>query len=255
MRKKIVAGNWKMNKTLDEALALTTEVVGMINDEIRGEVGVVLCPPLVYLSLLNKILEGSRVTLGAQNCHQKTSGAYTGEVSVLMLASLGVQSVLVGHSERRQYFGEDDALLAEKTKIALANGLQPIFCCGESLDQRQNQDYEAIVKAQLTASLFDLSAEDFGKVVIAYEPIWAIGTGLTASSQQAQDMHAALRAHVAAHYGAAVADNTTILYGGSCNEKNAAELFACPDVDGGLIGGASLKSREFVNIVKARMEA
>ena len=244
-----------MNKTLDEALALTTEVVGMINDEIRGEVGVVLCPPLVYLSLLNKILEGSRVVLGAQNCHQKTSGAYTGEVSVAMLASLGVQSVLVGHSERRQYFGEDDALLAEKTKIALANGLQPIFCCGESLDQRQNQDYEAIVKAQLTASLFDLSAEDFGKVVIAYEPIWAIGTGLTASSQQAQDMHAALRAHVAAHYGAAVADNTTILYGGSCNEKNAAELFACPDVDGGLIGGASLKSREFVNIVKARMEA
>ena len=251
MRKKIVAGNWKMNKNLDEALALTTEVVGMINDEVRGEVGVVLCPPLVYLPVLGKLLEGSRVALGAQNCHQKTAGAYTGEVSATMLASLGVEAVLVGHSERRQYFGEDDALLAEKTKIALANDLQPIFCCGESLDQRQNQDYEAIVKAQITASLFDLSAEDFGKVVIAYEPIWAIGTGLTASSQQAQDMHAALRAHIAAHYGVTVADNTTILYGGSCNEKNAAELFACPDVDGGLIGGASLKSREFVNIVKA----
>ena len=253
MRRKIVAGNWKMNKNLDEALALTTEVVGMINDEIRGEVGVVLCPPSVYLPLLGKLTEGSRVALGAQNCHQKVSGAYTGEVSAAMIASLGVGYVLVGHSERRQYFGENDALLAEKTKIALENGLTPIFCCGESLDERQNQDYEAIVKAQLTASLFGFDAPDFGKIVLAYEPIWAIGTGLTASSQQAQDMHAALRAHIATHYGPAVADNTTILYGGSCNEKNAAELFACPDVDGGLIGGASLKSREFTNIVKARM--
>ncbi|TAH06678.1 MAG: triose-phosphate isomerase [Runella slithyformis] len=253
MRKRIVAGNWKMNKTLDEALALTTEVVGMINDEVRGEVGVVLCPPSVYLPLLGKLTEGSRVGLGAQNCHQKASGAYTGEVSTAMLASLGIGYVLVGHSERRQYFGENDALLAEKTKAALAEGLVPIFCCGESLDERQNQDYEAIVKAQLTASLFDLNAEEFGNVVIAYEPIWAIGTGLTASSQQAQDMHAALRAHIAAHYGSTIADDTTILYGGSCNEKNAAELFACPDVDGGLIGGASLKSREFTNIVKARM--
>jgi triosephosphate isomerase len=159
---------------------------------------------------------------------------------------------LVGHSERRQYFNEDDALLADKVAIALENGLVPIFCCGESLDQRQSQDFLAIVKAQITASLFTLSAEDFGKVVIAYEPIWAIGTGLTATSAQAQEMHAELRSHIAAHYGAAVADNTSILYGGSCNDKNADELFACPDVDGGLIGGASLKAKDFMAIVKAR---
>ncbi|MCU0340215.1 MAG: triose-phosphate isomerase [Spirosomaceae bacterium] len=254
MRKRIVAGNWKMNKNLTEALSLTSEVVNMVRDEVRGDVEVVLCTPFIYLTSLKKYTdEVTRISLGAQNCHQNASGAYTGEVSAAMLASIEVPYVLVGHSERRQYFGENDELLAQKVKIALENGLKPIFCCGESLQQRQNEDFLAIVKAQLTASLFDLSPEDFGKVVIAYEPIWAIGTGLTASSDQAQEMHAELRAHVASHYGAQVADDTTILYGGSCNEKNAAELFACPDVDGGLIGGASLKSREFTNIVKARM--
>lgn len=254
MRKRIVAGNWKMNKTLTEALSLTSEVVNMIRDEVRGDVEVVLCTPYIYLPTLQKYTdEVSRVSLGAQNCHQNASGAYTGEVSAAMLASIEVPYVIIGHSERRQYFGENDELLAQKVKIALENGLKPIFCCGESLQQRQNEDFMAIVKGQLTASLFDLSAEDFGKVVIAYEPIWAIGTGLTATSEQAQEMHAELRAHIASHYGAQVADDTTILYGGSCNEKNASELFACPDVDGGLIGGASLKSREFTNIVKARM--
>lgn len=254
MRKRIVAGNWKMNKTLTEALSLTSEVVNMIRDEVRGDVEVVLCTPYIYLPTLQKYTdEVSRVSLGAQNCHQNASGAYTGEVSAAMLASIEVPYVIIGHSERRQYFGENDELLAQKVKIALENGLKPIFCCGESLQQRQNEDFMAIVKGQLTASLFDLSAEDFGKVVIAYEPIWAIGTGLTATSEQAQEMHAELRTHIASHYGAQVADDTTILYGGSCNEKNASELFACPDVDGGLIGGASLKSREFTNIVKARM--
>ncbi len=254
MRKKIVAGNWKMNKTLDEAMILTSEVVNMVRDEVRGEVEVVLCTPYIYLPVLqNYVEEVSRISLGAQNCHQKASGAYTGEISAPMLAALNIPYVIIGHSERRQYFGETDALLAEKVKISLANGLKPIFCCGELLEQRQNEDFVAIVKAQITAALFDLSAEDFGKVVIAYEPVWAIGTGLTASSEQAQEMHAALRAHIASQYGEQVADDTTILYGGSCNEKNADELFACPDVDGGLIGGASLKSREFTNIIKSRM--
>lgn len=254
MRKKIVAGNWKMNKSLEEALSLTSEVVNMVRDEVRGEVEVVLCTPYIYLPVLQKYAqEVDRISLGAQNCHHKASGAFTGEISASMLAAIEVPYVIIGHSERRQYFGETDALIAEKVKIALENGLKPIFCCGELLEQRQNEDFVAIVKDQITAALFDLSAEDFGKVVIAYEPVWAIGTGLTASSAQAQEMHAALRAHVAEKFGAQVADDTTILYGGSCNEKNADELFACPDVDGGLIGGASLKSREFTNIIKSRM--
>lgn len=254
MRKKIVAGNWKMNKSLEEALSLTSEVVNMVRDEVRGNVEVVLCTPYIYLPVLQKyVQEVDRISLGAQNCHHKASGAFTGEISASMLSAIEVPYVIIGHSERRQYFGETDALIAEKVKIALENGLKPIFCCGELLEQRQNEDFIAIVKDQITAALFDLSAEDFGKVVIAYEPVWAIGTGLTASSAQAQEMHAALRAHVAEKFGAQVADDTTILYGGSCNEKNADELFACPDVDGGLIGGASLKSREFTNIIKSRM--
>ncbi|MBB3841640.1 triosephosphate isomerase [Runella defluvii] len=254
MRKKIVAGNWKMNKSLEEALSLTSEVVNMVRDEVRGDVEVVLCTPYIYLPVLQKyVQEVDRISLGAQNCHHKASGAFTGEISASMLSAIEVPYVIIGHSERRQYFGETDALIAQKVKIALENGLKPIFCCGELLEQRQNEDFIAIVKDQITAALFDLSAEDFGKVVIAYEPVWAIGTGLTASSAQAQEMHAALRAHVAEKFGAQVADDTTILYGGSCNEKNADELFACPDVDGGLIGGASLKSREFTNIIKSRM--
>lgn len=252
MRKKLVAGNWKMNKTLHDALALTSEVVHMVGDEVLDDVTVVLCPPAPYLGTLNRYLENSRkVFLGAQNCHQKASGAYTGEVSAPMLKSVGVRYVILGHSERRQYFGETNAQLAEKVNIVLENGLKPIFCCGESLEQREGSDFVAFVQGQLTESLFHLPPEQFAHVVIAYEPIWAIGTGLTASSQQAQDMHAALRGHVAAHYGQQAADATPILYGGSCNEKNAPELFAQPDVDGGLIGGASLKSREFVNIVKS----
>ncbi|MEZ4903562.1 MAG: triose-phosphate isomerase [Spirosomataceae bacterium] len=254
MRKKIVAGNWKMNKTIEEAIILTSEVANMVRDEVRGDVEVILCTPYIYLPLLQKYIDGiGRISLSAQNCHQKPSGAYTGEISAGMLAALHIPYTLIGHSERRQYFGETDELLAEKVKLALANGIKPIFCCGELLEQRQNEDFISIVKAQITTALFDLSVEDFRNIVIAYEPVWAIGTGLTASSAQAQEMHAALRAHIATQYGEQVADDTTILYGGSCNEKNAAELFACSDVDGGLIGGASLKSREFTNIIKARM--
>ncbi|HEV7349226.1 triose-phosphate isomerase [Telluribacter sp.] len=253
MRKKIVAGNWKMNKTLDEALALTSEVVNMINDEVTGDVQVILCPPALYLTTLNKYVENSpRIALAAQNCSDKASGAYTGEISAAMLKSIGIGYVLVGHSERREYFGETNAQLADKVNIALENGLVPIFCCGESLHQRQNEDYIGFVKNQISESLFHLSEEQFGKVVIAYEPIWAIGTGLTASSEQAQEMHAALRGYLAEKYGNEVADTTSILYGGSVGAANADELFASPDVDGGLVGGASLKSRDFTTIIKAR---
>ncbi|WP_373513108.1 triose-phosphate isomerase [Persicitalea sp.] len=253
MRKKIVAGNWKMNKTLDEAVALTSEVVNMIKDEVSGEVEVILCVPALYLTTLKKHIEGvNRISLGAQNCHEKTSGAYTGEISAPMLKAIDIPNVIIGHSERRQYFSETNAQLAEKVNIALENGLTPIFCCGESLDQRQNEDYIGFVKNQITESLFHLSAEQLTSVVIAYEPIWAIGTGLTASAEQAQEMHAALRAHLAEKYGKEVADEISILYGGSVGAANAAELFANPDVDGGLVGGASLKSRDFTEIVKAR---
>ncbi len=252
MRKKIVAGNWKMNKTAEDAKALLSEVVNMVKDEVTSDVKVVLCPPALYLTAFRQYVPaGDRISLGAQNCHEKASGAYTGEISAPMLKAVGVEYVILGHSERRQYFGETNAQLAEKVNIALENSLTPIFCCGESLDLRENGDYVGFVKNQLTESLFHLSAEQFAHVVIAYEPIWAIGTGLTASSGQAQDMHFELRQHIASQYGDDVAQNTSILYGGSANEKNAAELFSQPDVDGGLIGGASLKSREFTTVVKA----
>ncbi|MEZ0542972.1 triose-phosphate isomerase [Fibrella arboris] len=252
MRKKIVAGNWKMNKTADEGLALVSEVTNMINAEVTGDVTAVLCPPALYLTTYKSYLTSDKLALGAQNCHEKSSGAYTGEISAAMLKSIGVQYVILGHSERRQYFGETNAQLAEKVNIALENGLTPIFCCGESQDLRENGDYVGFVKDQLTESLFHLSAEQMANIVIAYEPIWAIGTGLTASAGQAQDMHYELRQHLASQYGDEVAQDTSILYGGSCNAQNAEELFAQPDVDGGLIGGASLKSRDFVTIVKAR---
>lgn len=252
MRKKIVAGNWKMNKTADEAKALLSEVINMVNDEVTSNVEVVLCPPALYLAAFRQYVPaGGRVSLGAQNCHEKESGAYTGEISAPMLQSIGVDYVILGHSERRQYFHETNAQLADKVDAALASGLTPIFCCGESRDLRENGDYVGFVKKQLTESLFHLPAEKMANVVIAYEPIWAIGTGLTATSGQAQDMHFEIRRHLAHQYGDSVAQDITILYGGSANPGNAAELFAQPDVDGGLIGGASLKSRDFTNVVKA----
>lgn len=252
MRKQIVAGNWKMNKTAEEALILASEVVNMVKDEVNTDVQVIIAPPALYLSTLQKYTETAlNIGIAAQNCSNKASGAYTGEISASMLKSIGVTHVILGHSERRQYFNETNEQLAEKVNIVLENGLTPIFCCGETLELRQGGDFLAFVASQLTDSLFHLSDEDFAKVVIAYEPIWAIGTGLTASSEQAQEMHAYLRGHLATKYGQEAADNTSILYGGSCNEKNAPELFACADVDGGLIGGASLKSREFTNIAKS----
>lgn len=252
MRKKIVAGNWKMNLTFDEGQKLTSEIVNMYKDEAVKDVILVLNPPFPHIHPVKKLIgDTPGVALGAQNCSDKESGAFTGEVSAKILASFGVSYVILGHSERREYFKESNELLAVKVKQALANGLTPIFCCGESLEIRTAGTHESNVKFQLTASLFDLSPEDFSKVVIAYEPIWAIGTGKTATADQTQEMHLALRRHIASKYGKEIAEATSILYGGSANPGNAKELFSKPDVDGGLIGGASLKSRDFLDIAKS----
>lgn len=251
MRKKIVAGNWKMNKTLEEAKALTAELMGMVADEVKSNTEVIICTPFPYLISLKQQLGNSKIKIGAQNCSEHDSGAYTGEVSAAMIKSIDVPYVIVGHSERRQYFGETSKMLAIKVDKALAHSLTPIFCCGEPLEIREKGTHETLVKQQVEESLFHLSADALQKVVIAYEPVWAIGTGKTATSQQAQDMHAVIRKHLASKYGQAIADSISILYGGSVKADNAKELFACADVDGGLVGGASLKSREFVEIVKA----
>jgi len=252
MRQKIVAGNWKMNKTLEEANVLASEIAGMVADEVKGNVQIICCTPYPYLVPIKNLLgNGARISIAAQNCSEHESGAYTGEVSAGMLKSMGTQSVILGHSERRQYFGEDGKLLAKKVDAALKHGLTPIFCCGEPLEVRESNGHEALVKKQVEEGLFHLDENSIKKVVIAYEPVWAIGTGKTASSQQAQDMHVVIRKHLASKYGQSTADSISILYGGSVNAANAKELFACADVDGGLVGGASLKSREFVEIVKS----
>jgi triosephosphate isomerase (TIM) len=252
MRKKIVAGNWKMNKTFEEANILASEVKAMVEDEVKGNATVILCTPSPYLLPIKNILGNtSRIFVGAQNCSEHESGAYTGEISAAMLKSIDISYVILGHSERRQYFGETSGLLAKKVDTALKHGLIPIFCCGEPLEVRESNGHESLVKKQVEESLFHLDATSLQKVVIAYEPVWAIGTGRTATSQQAQDMHAVIRKHLATKYGQVVADSISILYGGSVNASNAKELFACPDVDGGLVGGASLKSREFTEIAKS----
>jgi triosephosphate isomerase len=252
MRKKIIAGNWKMNLSLEEGQKLTSEIVNMYKDENIKDVIAVLNPPFPHIYPIKKLIgDAPGIALGAQNCSDKDSGAFTGEVSAKILASFGVEYVILGHSERREYFKETNEFLGKKVVAALASGLTPIFCCGESLEIRNSGTHEANVKYQLTESLFDLSAEDISKVVIAYEPIWAIGTGKTASSDQAQEMHLSLRRHIAAKYGKEIANDISILYGGSMNAANAADLLSKPDVDGGLIGGASLKSRDFLDIIKS----
>jgi triosephosphate isomerase len=248
MRKKIVAGNWKMNKTLQEGIELARTINRQVVD---NGVIIVLCTPYIHLTEVNSVITKDALFLGAQNCASETSGAFTGEISVDMIRSTGAEYVIIGHSERRSYYNENDALLNKKTKLALAAGLTPIFCCGEVLAERQANNHMKVVKTQIEKGLFDLSPEDFGKVIIAYEPVWAIGTGVNASSDQAQEMHKAIRELVAEKYGIQVADNTSILYGGSCKPSNAKELFANPDVDGGLIGGASLNTVDFLAIVSA----
>ena len=248
-RQKIIAGNWKMNLVPEEGLALTRQLIEL---EVPAGVKVVLCPPFIHLAIVEPLVRNTPgFALGAQNCHQEDKGAYTGEVSAKMLRAIGVEYAILGHSERREYFGEDGALLAKKVDRALQEGLTPIFCCGEALDIRNAGTHIAHVSDQLRASLFHLSAVDFSRIVIAYEPIWAIGTGQTASPAQAQEMHAAIRSLIAAQYGDAIAQHTPILYGGSVGAANAGELFSRPDVDGGLVGGASLKAEDFARIIAA----
>ncbi len=252
MREKIVAGNWKMNKTLEEGKTLASEIVNMYASEVNNGAKAILCTPFIHLTGVKGIIGDTKnVFLGAQNCNDKESGAYTGETSIPMLKSVGVNYVIIGHSERREYYNESDEFLAKKVDAALAGGITPIFCCGEPLDIREAGTHFDYVTKQLTASLFHLSPEQLKTIVIAYEPIWAIGTGMTATSAQAQEMHEKLRAHLAGKYGNEIAEIIPILYGGSCKPDNANEIFAGKDVDGGLIGGASLKSRDFIDIIKA----
>jgi triosephosphate isomerase len=248
MRKMIVAGNWKMNKTLPEGLELAKSVDDYFSHS-PTRVVVILAPPFIHLSEVAKSV--SSVSVAAQNCAFEPAGAYTGEVSAEMVRSTGAGYVILGHSERRTYFHEDDELLHRKIKLALEQDLQPIFCCGEVLSEREAGHHFDVVKKQVDTSLFGLSTPDFTKVIIAYEPVWAIGTGVTASPQQAQEMHAFIRGLIREKFGDEVADNMPILYGGSCKPSNATELFANPDVDGGLIGGASLKADDFIAIVQS----
>ena len=250
MRKKIVAGNWKMNKTLQEGLQLSND----LKEALEGKTvncEVVVGTPYIHLSEVAKNLEGTVVQVAAQNCANKESGAYTGEISAAMVASTGANHVILGHSERRAYYNETSELLKEKVELALENDLTPIFCVGEALEEREADKHFEVVAAQIKEAVFDLSKEDFSKLVIAYEPVWAIGTGKTASPEQAQEIHAFIRKTIEEKYGKEVADNTSILYGGSCNADNAHELFSNPDVDGGLIGGASLEPDKFLPIIEA----
>lgn len=249
MRKNIVAGNWKMNTTLQEGVELANEINTLLEGKEKN-CEVVICVPFTHLTSVNAVIEPAIIGLGAENCSEHESGAYTGEVSASMVKSTGATHVILGHSERRQYFGENNEQLLSKTKQALANGLTPIFCVGEVLEERENGTYNDVVKSQVEA-LFSLTPEEFAKIIIAYEPVWAIGTGKTATADQAQDMHAHIRKTIEEKYGKELADNTSILYGGSCKPSNAPELFAKPDVDGGLIGGAALKADSFIGIIEA----
>jgi triosephosphate isomerase len=252
MRKKIIAGNWKMNKSFDEAMALVSELSNMVKDEYHGNAEVVIIPPALYLhSVSRMVADFNNINVGAQNCSNHVSGAYTGEISASMIKSCGGKYIIIGHSERRQYFGETNNWLAKKIDAVLAENLNPIYCVGETLEERESNTHFDVLKAQVSEGLFHLSAEQMAAVVIAYEPVWAIGTGKTASTQQAQEVHAFIRNLVKEKYNETVANNLTIQYGGSVKADNAAELFAAPDIDGALVGGAALQSRSFADIVKA----
>lgn len=250
MRKKIVAGNWKMNKNLQEGVALATELNEVLTAD-KPNCGVIICTPFIHLASVAGVIDSSIIGLGAENCADKVSGAYTGEVSAEMVKSTGAGYVILGHSERRAYYHETAEILKEKVNLALANGLDVIFCIGEVLEEREAGKQNDVVKAQLEGSLFDLTAEQFSHIILAYEPVWAIGTGKTATAEQAEEMHAFIRETIAAKFGAEAAENVSILYGGSCKPSNAKEIFSKPDVDGGLIGGAALKAADFKGIIDA----
>ena len=251
MRKQIAAANWKMNLSHQEADSLLDQLLAS-EHHLSSNQAVIFAVPAIYIPLAVQKLNGkSNIFVAAQNCHQKTNGAYTGEIAASMFASVGVHHIILGHSERREFFAESDSLLAEKTEAVLAIGSTPIFCCGEPLSIREAGTQNSFVEAQLKNALFQLSAEQIIKVVIAYEPIWAIGTGKTATSEQAQEIHAYIRSVFAAKYGQNIADQISILYGGSVKAANAKEIFSQPDVDGGLVGGASLIATEFAAIINA----
>jgi triosephosphate isomerase len=251
MRKRIVAGNWKMNKSFSEAETLITEIADALDEVELINSEVVLCPPALYIEMATDVAFESNFKVGAQNIYPEDAGAFTGEISPLMLKELSVAYCIIGHSERRKYFNESNEFLLKKVDSLLKHDIRPIFCCGEVLPEREANQHFTIVKTQVAESLFHLNVEAFRNVVIAYEPVWAIGTGVTATKEQAQEMHAYIRGLIAEKYDEKTANSTTILYGGSCNGKNAGELFSQPDVDGGLIGGASLKAEEFMQIVAA----
>lgn len=247
MRKKIVAGNWKMNLTFQDAEELVEDLLDNL-EEAKPKCEVILCPPFPYLEMATDYVEEKRFKVGAQNLSAFESGAYTGEISASMLESMDVTHCIIGHSERRKYFSEDDKLLTAKVNQALKHKIIPIFCVGESLPERESGKHFEVIRQQVRHGLFHLDTEEFCKVIIAYEPVWAIGTGMTATPEQAGEVHKYIRELIAERYGDKVAESVTILYGGSCNSKNAEEIFAQPGVDGGLIGGASLKADEFVSI-------
>ncbi|MFA6199986.1 MAG: triose-phosphate isomerase [Bacteroidales bacterium] len=250
MRKNIVAGNWKMNLDFEQADDLVNELSEKL-EELDIVPDVIICPPFLYLELTSDLAEESNFFAGAQNVSSWDDGAYTGEISAKMLGSMNMDYCIVGHSERRKYFNESNADIKIKVEKLLANAIRPIFCCGEVLEEREKNIHFDVVKKQIEESLFHLTEEEILNVVIAYEPVWAIGTGKTATSEQAQEMHAYIRFLLISKYGKDVAENISILYGGSCNAKNAKELFANNDVDGGLIGGASLKADDFISIIKS----
>jgi len=251
MRKKIVAGNWKMNMNYEEGIAFARILDQYFRNKPALKADVIICTPFIHLAEIAEIIKGGKVALGAQNCASEASGAFTGEVSAYMIKSTGAEYVIIGHSERRTYYNEDDRLLNKKCVLALNSGLRVIFCCGEVKEQREEGNHFVIVKRQLEEGLFPLGAESMKDIIIAYEPVWAIGTGLTATPEQAQEMHKYIRGLIKEKFGNKIADDMTILYGGSCKPSNAAEIFSKPDVDGGLIGGASLKKEDFTAIVEA----
>jgi triosephosphate isomerase len=252
MRRKIVAGNWKMNKTLEEAVDLVQDLTDMLTEDILSDTDVIVSPPSVVLpDVVEELWDVDYISVAAQNCHHEKSGAFTGEISAAMIASMEADAVIVGHSERRQYFSETDAQIAEKINRCFEEDLVPIYCCGETLDQRKSDSHFEVVGNQIKEALSHLSDDQMREVVVAYEPVWAIGTGETASPDQAQEMHAHIRSVITEMFTRETAEEVSILYGGSCKPSNAKELFANPDVDGGLIGGASLKAEDFVAIVEA----
>lgn len=255
MRKKIIAGNWKMNKTANDAATLAQELAVQVRMNPSEKVQTIIAPAFPFLSQCARNINGvPGLFIAAQNCNQHSEGAFTGEVSIPMLESCGVTHVIIGHSERRMYYGETDQHVKEKLHAILDAGLTPILCCGETLEERKNHEQSVVIARQIESTIYTLSNEQLKKTIVAYEPVWAIGTGLTATPEQAQEMHAIIRNIIANQYGHVASESVSILYGGSCNPANAAGLFACTDVDGGLIGGASLKANDFIAIRNAMLQ-